>query len=468
MKFSKNVLVASISAALLAMSGTAAASGFALVEQSGSGMGNAFAGGAAAAEDASTIFYNPAGMSRLPAGKQVAVALHAIRPSASFTDSASVAATVQAKGGTGGDLGSWGYVPNAYFAMDVQPNLKFGVGVNAPFGLQTSYDPTWMGRFQALKSKVQTINLNPTIAYQASDTVSLGVGLNYQRINGDLSNAVNYAAGVAGALAGSPAAIPAALAALAAAGQSEGVAKVAGNDAAWGVNLGALFNVSPQTRIGVSYRSKIKYNLNGTATFSANRPTAATLTPIVGAVNAAAIAAGVAAKTADGAINLAVTMPDSFTIGAFHQYNDQWDVMVDATRTGWSSLQNLDVVRSTGVMLSHTPENWTNTWRVSVGANHHYNTQWTARMGLAYDQTPMSDAFRTARIPDQSRTWLSLGGQYKPNKDSAFDFGYSHLFMSNASINQVQNTATGANGNLIGNYTSVATNILSAQYTRSF
>lgn len=440
MKFKKTVLVGSISAALLAMSGSVAASGFALVEQSGSGLGNAFAGGAAAAEDASTIFYNPAGMSRLPAGKQVAVAIHAIRPSASFGDTGTVGAALQAKGGTGGDPGSWGYVPNAYFAMDVQPNLKFGLGLNAPFGLQTEYDATWMGRFQAIKSKVQTVNLNPTLSYQASDAVSLGVGLNYQRISGDLSSAVNYSALAFGA-GGAPL-----LTAIGGAGK-EGVSTVSGSDSSWGYNLGALFNVSPQTRVGVAYRSSIKYKLTGNVSFT-NRP------------------AALAAAVPDGAISLDIKMPDSLTIGAFHKYNDQWEVMVDATRTGWSSLQNLDVVRSSGAMLSHTAENWTNTWRVSVGANHHYSEQWMARVGLAYDQTPVSDLFRTARIPDQSRTWLSLGGQYKPNKESAIDFGFSHLFMSNATIAS-NATATGG-GNLIGTYGSINTNILSAQYTRNF
>jgi long-chain fatty acid transport protein len=89
-------------------------------------------------------------------------------------------------------------------------------------------------------------------------------------------------------------------------------------------------------------------------------------------------------------------------------------------------------------------------------------------MGLAYDQTPVPDAFRTARIPDQDRIWLSFGGQYKPGKDSAIDVAYTHLFIRDAGISDVQNTATRANGNLIGTYGSIATNILSVQYTYGF
>src|SRR5512135_1926263 len=214
-----------------AMSGDAAASAFALLEQS-SGTGNAFAGGAAAAEDATTLFFNPAGMSRLK-GKQVTVAGSLISPSAKFTNTGSSGAT----GGNGGDAGSLALVPNTYMVMELEPALHFGLGVFAPFGLQTEYDPTWIGRFQAIKSKIQTVNLNPAVAYQMSDSVSLGIGLNYQHISGELTNAVNF--GVLG----------------------EGASTITGSDSAWGYNFGALFNVTPDTRIGLSYRSKIKYTL---------------------------------------------------------------------------------------------------------------------------------------------------------------------------------------------------------------
>jgi long-chain fatty acid transport protein len=108
-------------------------------------------------------------------------------------------------------------------------------------------------------------------------------------------------------------------------------------------------------------------------------------------------------------------------------------------------------------------ENWKDTWRVSAGATYHYSAQWLARTGLAFDQAPVSDEYRTARIPDANRTWLSVGGQYKPGKDSALDFGYAHLFVKDASINK---TVTGA-GTLAGNYSN-SVDILSLQYARNF
>ena len=439
MKFKKSLVGLSVAGALLAMSGNAAASAFALIEQS-SGLGNAFAGGAAGAEDATTIFFNPAGMSRLK-GSQVSVAGSYIKPTAKFGDTGSTGAALQTKGGNGGDAGSWGLVPNAYMVTEIDPALRFGLGINAPFGLKTEYDPTWMGRFQAITSKIQTVNVNPSLSYQMNDSVSLGLGVNYQHISGDLTSAVNYSAAAFAAGGG------ALLTAIGGAGK-EGVSSMTGSDSAWGYNVGALFNVTPATRVGLSYRSKITYTLKGSISFS-NVPTALAASPTL----------------ANGDVTLPVNMPDTFQISAFHQLNDKWDLMADAARTGWGTFQQLVVSRTNGSVVQSTPENWKNTWRFALGSSYHYNEQWTARIGVAYDQTPVPDAYRTARIPDSNRTWLALGGQYNTSTSGKLDFGYAHLFMNDATIANNQ-SATGG-GNLVGTYTN-SVDILSVQYAYSF
>lgn len=445
MEWKKAAVSWSVAGALSMMAGSAAASGFALIEQSGSGLGNAFAGGAASAEDASTIFYNPAGMSRLE-GAQIAIAGSMIKPSAKFSGTATAgSAPFQTPGAfTGGDAGSWALVPNAYFAMEVDPKMRIGLGINSPFGLQSEYTPNWMGRYQAIKSKLQTINLNPSISYQVNDAFSIGAGLNYQRINGELSSMVNYSA-AAFAAGGVPL-----LTAIGGAGK-EGLSMLTGSDSAWGYNFGAIYNFTPLARIGVSYRSRIKYNLSGAVSF-ANVP------------------ALMAAALPTQAITLAMTMPDSFSVSGFHQVSDKWDFMADATWTGWSVFQQLNVLKANGTSLTPpTPENWKNTWRISTGASYHYSDQWTARIGVAYDQSPVADQFRTVRIPDGNRTWLSVGGQYKPGKDSALDFGYAHLFVGNVPLNQsaAANPDLLGKGYLVGSYQD-SIDIVSVQYAHSF
>jgi len=400
MMFKQTMLSWSVAGALLVMCGSAAASGFALIEQSASGMGNAFAGGAAIADDASTVFFNPAGMSRLE-GKQIAIAAHAITPSAKYTSSAGVP--------SGGDAGSTAVVPNGYFVMEMKPDLRFGLGINAPFGLETNYDPNWAGKQQAIKSKIETVNVNPSLSYRVNDALSIGAGLDYQHIKGELSQDQ---------------------------GGAIGIADIQGTDNAWGYNLGALYNVNPTTRIGVAYRSAISYTLSGTVTTSL--------------------------PFANGPVTLDIKLPDSWSFSGFHQYSDKWDVMADVTWTGWSTFKQVKIVDATGATISNTPENWKDTLRVAVGATYHYNRQCLARVGLAYDQAPVPDAFRTARIPDNNRTWLAFGGQYKPSVASAIDVGYAHLFISDSTINQPTPAPA-----LVGTYKNKV-DILSVQYTYSF
>ena len=400
----------------------AQAAGFALIEQSGSGMGNAFAGGSAIAEDASTVYFNPAGMTYID-GTQLVGALHLIKPSAEFNNNGSIAGAGKPLGGTGGDAGDLAFIPNAYFKMDFNDSIKLGIGVNAPFGLKTEYDNGWIGRFQALKSEVKTVNINPALAFKVNDQLSLGFGVSVMWAQATLTRAVNF--GAAG----------------------EGSVKIKADDWGFGYNLGAIYQVTPDTRIGLAYRSKVDQHLEGDATF--NRP--------IGIPNAGA--------AADGAINASVSLPENFSFSAFSKLDDTWDVMGDITWTHWSRFKQLTILRSSGALLSNTNESWDNSMRYSVGANYHYSASIKLRAGLAYDVEAVNDNFRTARIPGNDRKWLSLGTNWKASPSSSVDVGYAHLFISDASINDGRSGA--ANGTLKGSYDGDV-NILSMQYTHNF
>jgi len=414
----KTALSLAVAGAFAGGGSQAHAAAFALIEQNASGLGNSYAGAAATADDASIIFYNPAGMSLLPGGMQVSAGLALINLSLKFSDSGSTApAGIGTLGGNGGDAGDLSAVPNLYFAMDVAKDLKFGVGVSAPFGLKTEYDPTWVGRFQAIKSDIMTLNVNPSVSYKLDDKMSFGFGLNYQQIDAELSKAVVIGPG------------------------AETVATVKGKDTSWGFNVGAMFQPTPDTRLGVSYRSSIKYGVRGT-------------------VNVAAVPA------LNGDANLDVKMPDTFSIALNHRLDSKWTLLGDATRTGWSKIKELRVITSNGQPPDVTPENFKNTWRVGVGATYRYSDDWSIKTGLAYDQTPVNDTDRTARLPDQNRLWLSVGGQYRVSKDGTLDFGYAHLFVKDASINQNAGNA-GANGQLVGTYKGTI-DIFGAQFAYRF
>jgi long-chain fatty acid transport protein len=461
-----HIAVVTSGIALALAGGYASGAGFALQENSGSAIGNAFAGGAASAEDATTLWSNPAGMTRL-ASPQVAAAVHFVTPSFKFRDEGSQPAAFQPLGGSGGDAGSVNVVPNLYVAVPINPQWSVGLGINAPFGLVTEYDSDWIGRFQAVKSDIKTINVNPALAWRVSDNFSVGAGVNWQRVDATLTSRVNYSAALAQA-AGQAAAgglIPPALVPqiIGFTPGLESKVDVEGDDSTWGWNVGFLWDVTPQTRVGAQYRSSIKYKVGGNVSF--DNPALPSLPPPLAPV-VGLLATNVNGVLANGGITADIKLPDTANLSIFHRLNERWDVMADAQFTHWSVFRQLEFVRTTGAVLANTPENFDDTWRFSVGATYHWSDAWSFRGGLAWDQSPVNAADRTARLPDADRVWIAIGAQYRFNRNLAIDAGYVYIPMANAGINQNAGS-TAANALLRGHY-DANVNILSAQVTYSF
>jgi len=419
-----------VTAALSGMASSAVAGGFAIGAQSASGVGNANAGGAAAADDASVAWSNPAAMTLLP-GNQVAGVLNILKPSFKFSNNGSTGAFACAApcpGGEGGDGGDWAYVPSGFFTMAINPSLSFGVAINAPFGLKTDYNSGWRGQLTALTSEIKSVNINPSVAYKVSDTVSIGGGVSAQYLDAKLTSF---------------------------AGAALGTQELHADDWGWGFNLGAIFQASPSTRIGAHYRSTIKFTLDGTQKFSG----------------------------ANGLANSNVTadlkVPDSFSLSLFHNLNQQWELMADATWTGWSSLQQLTATRTTaapalgaagvaGSTAASLPFQWDDSMRYSAGANYKWDSQTKIRFGLAFDQTPTKDATRTPRLPDQDRTWLAFGVQYKPSKTGILDVGYAHEFIKDASVSTTGPAPLSCPNNCLNGTFKDQADIFSIQYTYLF
>ena len=405
----------------------ASAAGFALIEQSGSGMGNAFAGAAATAEDASTIFYNPAGMSLL-SGVQFGVAGHAIDLSAKFSNAGTSRSAAggaiplgPVSGGNGGNAGDISFVPNFYITAPINDKWTVGLGVNAPFGLKTEYDSNWVGRYQGIKSELTSINVNPAVSYKLTDTLSLGAGINYQHLKATLTQAVMT--GVA---------------------TPDAFATLDASDDAWGWNVGLLAQVSPDTRVGLSYRSQLKYALDGTNN-------------VVAANGATLQNVGV---TAD------IKLPDTASLSVVHKLNEQWELLGDVSFTKWSKIDTVTVNTSTST-LDTLAFKFDDSWRVSIGTNFHYNEKWTFKGGVAWDQSPVKDQYRTVRLPDNDRTWLAIGAKYKVTPTAAVDIGYAHLFLSNASINNTKVGTGGLTTTVVGDYEG-SVDLLSIQYSQAF
>ena len=448
----------------LVWAGTAFGAGFALIEQSVSGLGSAFSGGSAAALDATTVYYNPAGMTRLE-GTQAVAGLHLIRPRSEFKNSEGSSVSLAFGGGTltgsdGGQAGETGFAPNFYITQQLANGWTVGLGVNAPFGLVTDYQQGWQGRYHALRSDVYTININPSIAYKVNDHLSIGAGVSAQYIEAQLTNAVDF-----GSIAYASSGFDPSLAGLVQ--NADGKAKLEANDWGYGFNLGLLYEFSPGTRLGLAYRSRIEYTLDGSAKF--NVPTTISGIPVLGP--------GIAAQFANTGAKADLDLPDNASLSIYHEINDQWAVMADVTWTNWSLFKELRVKfdeNSNGLKMDDnvTTESWDDNWRFSVGGSYQYSPSLVLRAGVAYDQTPIPDAeHRTPRIPGEDRFWTAVGFGYQLCAHSSLDFGYAHLFVSDSKINkQAGIDPTGENffrGTLVGEFQN-SVDIASVQLTTNF
>ncbi len=426
------------------------AAGFALIEQSVSGLGNAYAGAAASAEDASTVFFNPAGLMHLE-GDQLVAAGHIIMPSADFSGSATNALGAPITGGDGGDAGDTALIPNLYFSRRLPNNFVFGLGINTPFGLKSEYDADWVGRYHAIESELKTININPAIAYQAAPNLSVGVGVNVQYIEATLSQAINQTSSCIGVLlAQNPGMDPAtAFATCGGLGVStaDAVGEIEGDDWSYGYNFGLLYDVNAGTRVGFAYRSKVKQELEGDASFT----------------HADAFFTGIGLFVPTD-VTAGVTLPETASLSLYHDIDSHWALLADATWTHWNRFQELRVDYASNQPDSVTVEDWDNSMRYSVGLNYRYDNSWLLRTGIAFDEEPIpNDLQRNPRIPGNDRAWLAVGANYRYSSALSFDIGYAHLFVDSTRINH--NSASA--GTITGEYEN-AVDILSAQANWTF
>lgn len=426
--------LALLSGVLLLVSGAehANAAGYAVDFQSVSGAGTAYAGGAAAASDASTIHYNPAGMALLD-GDQMVIGGHYIAPFIDFDNGGAVIFDgTPITGGNGGDGGKNAVIPNFYYVSDRGGGLKFGLGINAPYGLVTKYDPDWVGRYNEVTTSLKTVNVNPSAAYRVNNELSIGGGLDLQYVRAKLSQAIDFgticvaAIGAGACVAGFNLAPQA----------DDGTALVSGWDVAYGFNLGLLYEPTPATRIGVHYRSRINYVIDLDGEFDVPPNARAFL-----------VAAGTPNAFIDVGAETKLTIPETASVSIHHTIDPRWAVMADVTWTRWRQLGELRINSSepdTPVNLLVT--SWDDVFRVSVGATYQWNDDITLRGGLAFDESPTNDTFRGPGIPDSDRYIAAVGLGYRLTDSLTLDFAYQHLQLKDGPTKRLSGTGSVLNG----------------------
>jgi len=475
-------------AAGLALPMSAHASAFQLKENSAKAMGRAYAGSATAGNDVSVVENNPAAMSDLD-GTYFQADVTAIKFSAKFSGSSHDVLGRPISGGNGGDAGTTLPVPAFAFATKISDRVNLGFAVDVPFGFQTEYDKDWIGRYDAVKTKLQSLDATLSASFKVNDQWSLGVSAIAERTNAELTNAINFNAvglsvqqgigeNVSAAVAQIQAAaqagqIPPAQAAAmiqqavqqgqAAAGGvaamtpqgADGYAAVKGHNWAWGWQVGTYWKPTANDRVALNYRSRITHDIHGTANF--------TTTPgyDVLLANPALSGSTPAFQHTNGTARL--TNPAVASFSYWHQA-ERFGLGMDVTWTQWSVMKQLKVDYANPSQPDTVlPFNWRNTLYVSVGGEYYATDKLTLRAGLAVDQAPMSASNRDPRVPDAARRMGTVGIGYKASDHFEIDASYAHIFVSHGGVNG----ATSATGDVLtGSFDSDYGNLLSlsAQY----
>ncbi|WP_298773011.1 OmpP1/FadL family transporter [uncultured Shewanella sp.] len=403
----------------------ALAQGYYIDEQSAKRLGDAFSGGAADASDASTVFYNPAGMVRLDGGQlvgnlsgvytQTDVTMSGVSFDAS---SASMSSAIQGQESV--NLNESFLIPSVYFSYQLSPSWHVGASLNVPYSSGSEFDTDFVGRYFSLKSDITSVNLGLMASYRISAQWSVGLGLNAQYIEAEIQNQVN-SSGICqlGIASGMPAQL---CAGLDSSGTytDDGNVKMTGDDFALGYTVGVLYQWDFDTRFGLNYRSKISHTLSGDATISAPA--------IVGMIEPM-----LTSRVEGGSVELVT--PETLDVSGVYQLNEDWHVQATVSWFRWSRFETLDIELDNGGGFS-TAQNWDDSYRLAAGLGYQLTPNWVLRTGMAYETTPVPDETVSLDFAFGDFYALSLGASYQFSETLFFDVGYQHTFTFNRDITQ--------------------------------
>ncbi|WP_305817965.1 outer membrane protein transport protein [Photobacterium leiognathi] len=400
----KNKITLSLTAALaLGMSTNALAAGFQLAEYSATGLGRAFAGEAAMADNASAQFRNPAMLTYLE-GTQVSVGAIYVDPNVDVKGDLQVNdQTIDQTEAR--NIAHSAVIPNFYISRQLNDKATLGLAFGTNFGMRTDLGTDFTASIFGNQAEVHTVEINPNLGYKINDQFSVGAGVRYVMAKGHFGAAL-------------PSELPSKLnnvipakiyqATLA----NKPLKYMEGEDNAWGWQAGAAWQINPTNRIGVSYHSAVKLDLTGHAN-------------------------GIAFGNTSRPGSLPLELPASAEIASFHQLNDLWAVHASVNWTDWSSFKKLEAnIPSMGGNVDIKPQNWKDNYRFAIGTTYQATEKLALRSGIAYDTAAVDEAHRTQTIPETDRTWLSLGAGYQWSKNLTLDAGITYVYAKKAHLNE--------------------------------
>ncbi|AUU20942.1 outer membrane protein transport protein [Aeromonas caviae] len=388
--FKKSLIAAAVT---LASTQTFAAA-FQLNEHSASGLGRAYAGEAAIADNAAVLSRNPAAMTTFDK-MALSVSGTYIKPDVDVEGK--IAGAIPA---SESDIAPDAFVPASYFIQPLNDQWAWGIGLFSNYGLSTEYSKTFAAGAGAGDTELLTFNINPNIAYRINSSFSVGAGINAVYAAAELNR---YAGALSAAIPG--------------ANSDTRLAHLKGDTWGFGWNVGTLYEINENNRLALTYRSQVDLSFDGDfqGATSGNR-------------------------VVDG--NLKLDLPAQAEFAGYHRLNQQFAVHYSVNWTDWSAFQELKATSSgcnmpgqPGVCLNK-PEKFKDSTRYSLGGTWYVNPSWEARIGFAYDNTPIEPEYRSLSIPDSDRVWYSAGATYHIDKDMSVDFGMAYLDGKEVDVNE--------------------------------
>lgn len=415
---------------IVAGAGTATADGWKIQLQGVKALGLGYAG-RALADDATTVWFNPAAMTDLDQRWVVTVGAPMITFDLDYTDRGSTSVLgMPLTGPSASNGGRTSGLIHAYGVWKSSERLAVGFGFNPPYGLGNDYGDIWVGRYHATRSELAVLNISSAVAYKVHPKLSLGFGLDIQRSTATLANRLDF--GSFGAAIGLPV-VPQ--------GADGGINLDASS---WGIGIdaSAAWQVTPRVRLATTYRSMVEHTLEGPATFDVPVPAL----PLAGLG---------AFQTTPATTTL--LMPHELSIAGAFELSRRWTVVADFTWTDWSQFEELTVSFDNLAQLPLSQRaDFRDTKRVAMGVVYDAHPRWVVRAGGLYEQTPVPDATRTPRLPEVNNAGITFGGTFHLTPKVDLDFSWSHLIPHDAPIALVDPAAGALNGSVRWRTDSVA------------
>lgn len=421
----KSIIALSVSAIFMADSAMAA--GFYLNEHSANGLGRAFAGQAAVAENATVLYSNPAAITAFDK-ENLSLFVSYVDPGIDSTGEVTLTnqgqtMTLDASQET---VAGSAIIPAAFYVAPITDKLSAGYGLFSNYGLASDYDDNFNALHFSDRAEIKSVNFNSAIAYKVSNELSLGLGFNVVHSEAELGTTV-------------PGVISQAVGGIVPAGAK--IAQVKGDDWSFGWNLGVHWSPIESTQVGFSYRSEVDLTLSGEMKSDV-----------------------VAAYNQDGSVD--IDLPAVAELAVNHDLNEQLSIQASINWFGWSSFDVLEANLENGLDVLLKEENFKNARKYSVGATYVLDNTWTVRAGFAFDEGAVSDEHRSLSIPDTDRRWFSAGTTYTLNESLTLDAGVVKVLGKEAGVEE--QTAFGPLSSTVQATQDASATILSAQLNWMF